>query len=394
MSIIRKFRKVPLVNILIRKYHLRRHEVYDAIRKEYRSIVNDHIMETPLAIPDDKWGVGEIEINNNCNLNCVMCNTQLSQRPHEKMDTELFERLILFVKEHGHFYKTLPLHTIGEPLINPLLEEYFKILRKHKVRIMLSTNAQNLHHKLHLLCEYADVVDQIRFSIDGATAQVYEKIRRPGKFDCLIRNLEAFTAMNNKARLFRDVMIDSIVSRDTAHQLAYHMQYYAAYVPMDHIRLHLLSGLSPDNTYLFEQSVLPEYIRKNHPCSQIFDGAIHILNDGRLTACCRDYEGSLVYGKLQSASFDEFSSFINSAKITGLREMHKADRIPPTHMCADCYNLDRRLTLLFDCFNRALVWLYREHWDVEHMQRYFDNFFEAFQDGIPSEEEFLMLLAY
>lgn len=392
-SIIQHIKEVPLINTFVRKYHLRNHEVFNDIRKEYRRIMNYEAI-TPLEIPAGKWGVGEIEINNNCNLNCVMCNTQISQRPHGNMDPELFERLIVFVKNHGHFYETLPLHTIGEPLINPLLEEYFNILRKHEVRVMLSTNAQNLHNKLPLLCEYADVVDKIRFSIDGATEEVYEKIRRPGKFNRLIKNLKAFTEMNDKAGLFKNVRIDSIVSRDTMYQLAYHIQYYADYVPMDHIQLHLISGLSPDSTYFFEGSVLPEYIRKNRPCSEIFDGAIHILNDGRLTACCRDYEGDLVYGKLRTASFDEFSLLINSDKIIRLREMHITDKIPSNHMCAKCYTLDRRVNMLFDCFTRSLVWLYRECWDVEHMQRYFENFFNLFQGGIPTEKEFLLLLAY
>jgi sulfatase maturation enzyme AslB (radical SAM superfamily) len=69
--------------------------------------------------------INEIEINRNCNLDCVMCNTSLSQRPQRNMDLELFENVVATTKSMGQ--KRVSLHTIGEPLLNPMLEEYFKI---------------------------------------------------------------------------------------------------------------------------------------------------------------------------------------------------------------------------------------------------------------------------
>ncbi|MEM1449828.1 MAG: radical SAM protein [Planctomycetota bacterium] len=191
--------------------------------------------------------IAEIEINKNCNLNCTMCNTQLSKRPNTYMDLGLFEESLLHAKRLGQT-GGLALHTIGDPLIHPRLGDYLALLRKHELTILLSSNMLAFERKQETLREYADVIEKIRFSIDGASKETYEAIRRPGKFENLIKNLELFRTMNEGGRYFDQVAIDSVVSEDVRHELAYHVSFYSRYVPMRNIGLHLVNGLSPDNT--------------------------------------------------------------------------------------------------------------------------------------------------
>ena len=42
-----------------------------------------------------------IEITNACNLNCLMCNTKLSERPPSLMTPETFERIVEELKSVG-----------------------------------------------------------------------------------------------------------------------------------------------------------------------------------------------------------------------------------------------------------------------------------------------------
>ena len=74
------------------------------------------------------------------------------------------------------------MHTIGDPLANPRLEEVFKELRKNNIHCSISTNGLLLYKHVDVLKEYLDVCPSIRISIDGATKKTYEKIRNKGKW--------------------------------------------------------------------------------------------------------------------------------------------------------------------------------------------------------------------
>ena len=139
--------------------------------ERYDAIVNE-VYNPQLIQRVEDVHIAEIEINRNCNINCVMCNTSLSTRPQFNMDMELFEHAVKYTKDQwgGH----TALHTIGEPLMNKNLPQYFDILRKNGVKIHLSTNALILHKHLDLIIDYSDIIYEFRFSIDGASKE------RPG----------------------------------------------------------------------------------------------------------------------------------------------------------------------------------------------------------------------
>jgi wyosine [tRNA(Phe)-imidazoG37] synthetase (radical SAM superfamily) len=134
------------------------------------------------------------------------------------MELDLFERAVLFAKSMKR--PRTSLHTIGEPLLNPRLPQYFEILRKHGVEVFVSTNALLLEKRLDLLIENADLIYDLRFSIDGATKETYEKIRVRGQWERLIRNLDYFRERTKSHQPFRQLRVSSIVSEDVRHELA------------------------------------------------------------------------------------------------------------------------------------------------------------------------------
>jgi MoaA/NifB/PqqE/SkfB family radical SAM enzyme len=334
------------------------------------------------------FDIGEIEINNTCNLDCLMCRSALSRRPRRNMDLDLFEQCVVYEKQFGSGHTTL--HTIGEPLLNPFLEDYFKVLRRHRVMVTLSTNGLLLAKRMDLLFSYADVIETLRLSIDGATRETYEKIRRPGKFDRLIDNLDAFSVENRGNTKIADVRVHSIVSNDVRSELAYHLWFYSKYTDMSKILLSLVSGLSPDNSYFLEESILKNHIRPWRPCDQLFQPILHVLHDGSVSVCCRDYHGELVFGNVCDSSVEEL---INNEAITTLRKQHLDGTIPEHAMCRQCYRVDPTVEALFELFVAQLVAKYSERWDVDRMQGRFDQFFACFGDGVPSRSAYMRLLA-
>ena len=354
--------------------------------EEYDNIVSG-VYDPQVKVPTDHIDIAEIEINRNCNINCVMCNTSLSTRPQFNMDLALFEHAVKLVKNTET--KETSLHTIGEPLMNNNLPMYFEILRKHGVKIRFSTNGLILHKRLDLLIEYADILSEFRFSIDGASKETYEKIRFGGNWERLMMNVEEFREKTDGGKIFERVRIGSIVSEDVRHELAYHLKFWSRYTPMDMIDMNLVSGLSPDNTYFLTQSILKNHIVPWPPCSMLFGTSVHVLNDGRTTACCRDYNGDLVYGNIRDSSPKDL---LNNDNIVELRRQHLEHRIPKGSLCASCFCINPVVSQLFKLFVSGLVERFSNNWDVPKMQSRFDEFFAMFLEGIPDRDQFSTLV--
>jgi hypothetical protein len=121
----------------------------------------------------------------------------------------------------------------------------------------------------------------------------------------------------------------------------------------------------------------------------VFSATIHILNDGSLTVCCRDYDGDLIFGNIKDNSPEEL---INNEKILQLRKQHLENKIPTNLPCSNCYRIDPRVAFLFQLFVSTLINVYGEKWDVERMQVRFEKFFDGFLSGIPSQETFISLI--
>lgn len=361
-------------------------QALENIGKEYDQTVSDVYNPQP-HVATDQLDIAEIEINRNCNINCVMCNTSLSKRPQFNMDLTLFEHAVEHVKQTKS--KETSLHTIGEPLMNSSLPQYFEILRKHGVKIRFSTNGLILHKKLDLLIDYADILAEFRFSIDGSSKETYEKIRFGGNWERLITNIEEFREKTNGGKIFPRVKIGSIVSEDVRHELAYHLKFWSRYTSMDNIDMNLVSGLSPDNTYFLTQSILKNHIVPWPPCSMLFGTSLHVLNDGRTTACCRDYNGDLVYGSIKESSPVDL---LNNDNIVELRKQHLEHRIPKGSLCASCFCINPKVSHLFKVFVAGLVDRFSNDWSVPKMQSRFDEFFVMFANGIPKREQFVTLI--
>ncbi len=353
--------------------------------ERYDSIVNE-VYNPQLMSKLEDVNIAEIEINRNCNINCVMCNTSMSTRPQFNMDLELFEHTVKYTK--GQPTGRTALHTIGEPLMNKNLPQYFEILRKQGVKIQLSTNGLILHKHLDLLIDYADIICELRFSIDGASKENYEKIRHGGSWDRLIENMEMFRERTLKSKPFHSVRIGSIVSQDVQNEMGYHMKFWSRYVPMHDIDLNLVSGLSPDNRYFLTRSILKKHIQPWPPCYMLFSSTLHILNDGRATACCRDYNGDLVYGNIRDNTPEEL---INCENVLELRRQHLENRIPKNSLCASCFCVNPVVAGLFKLFVSGLVRRFSNNWDAPKMQGRFDEFFGMFMEGIPDRELFATL---
>ena len=164
----------------------------------------------------------------------------------------------------------------------------------------LSTNGLMLEKHIDTLIEYVDICSSIRFSIDGVKKETYEKIRFGGKWEDLIRNLDL--AKKELPKIGYELMIDLVITKDNFSELGEFVTFFKKYVRKPYIQIlfNFMNSLSPSNDYFLSNNVLQKHTHINSFCNMVAKNTPYILVDGRVSVCCRDYDGSLVIGSINN----------------------------------------------------------------------------------------------
>ena len=304
-------------------------------------------------IKDKKTKVGILEINNSCNINCVMCDTKSSTRQKKLMNIDLAEKSVKEMRNDG--INSVLLHTIGDPLANIKLKEYLKILRKYKMQAGLSTNGLMLDKHVDTLAEYIDVCSNIRFSIDGVKKGNLRKIRFGGIFEKLVENLDL--AEKKLKKIGYEFSIDLVITKDNFSELGEFIV-FRKYVnnPYKNIHFNFMNSLSPNNDYFLKNNVIKEHTSKNYYCNYASRLIPYVLVDGRVSACCRDYDGSLVVDDLNKNSLTNMNESRGFKKLQELH-MKEDESIDDYELCKSCYIVDERIGTIWG--NMMTLFLYK-----------------------------------
>lgn len=147
-----------------------------------------------------------------CNIDCIMCGSK-----HHKDDTELIKRVSGEVKELLPGMRELFMTGNGDAFARPDTRELlFNIdsARYPDLKINLLTNGL-------LLPKYWDRIKNLNFgyldmSVDAATPETYERIRRGGKWQDLMRTFETVSADRDR---FSWITINMTVMRENYREI-------------------------------------------------------------------------------------------------------------------------------------------------------------------------------
>lgn len=135
------------------------------------------------------------EVAARCNLRCQMCAINVDARYRGRGERppfftpELFARLKpIFPTLHRGF-----LFGLGEPVLNPHLVSYIRELSGHGAEVCFNTNATLITDEKAGEIARAGAT-RVTVSIDGASAETYEAIRRGASFDDVLRGIRALVA--------------------------------------------------------------------------------------------------------------------------------------------------------------------------------------------------------
>ncbi|MTJ82580.1 MAG: radical SAM protein [Telmatospirillum sp.] len=169
--------------------------------------------------PDIRYLPIKLDIENvsRCNFRCTMC--QVSEWPKGKRaeDMSLADFKALIDEQYG--LVEIKLQGMGEPTLGaPAVFDMIRYARERHIWVRTVTNAS----LLHLKDNYRHMVDcdpnEIQISIDGATKEVFESIRKGSVFEMVVENTARLNAYCREQNVTRTKMW-TVVQHNNAHQL-------------------------------------------------------------------------------------------------------------------------------------------------------------------------------
>jgi organic radical activating enzyme len=242
-----------------------------------------------------------IEISNACNLCCSFCPSPGITEQRQWMSQELFEATLDGLQG---LVEEVYLHVLGEPLLHPLLEPFLAACHDRGLKVNITTNGLLIKTCSDILLS-APALRQINFS----THALYEM---KGDADQALNDILDFVkqAMQQRPDIYMNLRLwnedplqapdlhrwNKTVSQLITDTLCGKDAILSPYQPRT--KRQLLAGrisLHMDSKFQWPADTKDDAAKTRGTCHALKTHCA-ILADGRVVACCLDYQGDLELG--------------------------------------------------------------------------------------------------
>lgn len=259
-----------------------------------------------------------IETTNACNAQCIICPHSRSQRPPARMDDELYAHLIDQCAQGG--CREVHLHNFGEPLLDRCLPERVALAKERGIgKVKIFTNGSLLSEERAEALIQAGL-DEIKISFDGATADEFERIRTPLKFDTVVSNVRRLVELRNRRGAPLRILVACCSTQDKQSTMRFLEQ------SVDGFSFGRIHNWSED-----ESGQPRSRIRK--PCSRLWR-TMTILSNGAVALCCLDYDGRHLLGHVDSHT--PLAAIWQGEAYRRVRRLHRLGRQDEIDLCRGC----------------------------------------------------------
>src|ERR1700752_693425 len=150
------------------------------------------------------------ELTYACNLACVHCLSSSGRRDPRELTTADCKAVIDELERMQVFYVNIG---GGEPTVRRDFWELLDYAVAHHVGVKFSTNGSRITPEIAARIASTDYVD-VQVSLDGATAQVNDRVRGPGSYATAIRAMENLASAD-----FAGFKLSVVVTRENVTQL-------------------------------------------------------------------------------------------------------------------------------------------------------------------------------
>jgi MoaA/NifB/PqqE/SkfB family radical SAM enzyme len=135
-----------------------------------------------------------LETTNRCNLLCTTCpRTYEELEPPADMSWELFTSIV----DQVPYVQRAVLHGVGEPMLVKNLPKMVRYLKDRGTYVLFNTNGTVLNERNGRALIEAGL-DELRVSLDAASAKSYLAVRGKDYFKRILRNVRAFRELQER----------------------------------------------------------------------------------------------------------------------------------------------------------------------------------------------------
>ncbi len=262
--------------------------------------------------------VVRIETTNACNAKCTICPHSEMKRPIARMDDGLFKQIIDECAANRS--KEVHLHNFGEPLLDKHIEQRVRYAKQQglKKTKIFSNGALANEDRARGLIEAG--LDEIKFSIDGASREEFERIRVPLKFDQVVGNIRRLVEIRDEMQSDLRIRVSCCSTSDKDGTMRALEDVVDGF---SFAKLHNWGGE--------DRPGANGRVRK--PCSRLWR-TFTILANGDIALCCLDYDGQFLLGHMDETT--SIREIWQSPAYRQARRKHRLARQTEIALCANC----------------------------------------------------------
>ncbi len=141
----------------------------------------------------------ELEVTTKCNLRCIMCEHTHWAKTEPSLDKNLSFKDFKKIIDQVHGLKWINVTGEGTSFMNPDFMKMLNYLKSKNIFVVFVDHFLDMpEERMRELIKLG--IDRIWISVDGATAQTYNKIRPGGDFDTAIKNIKRFIQIKQEMK--------------------------------------------------------------------------------------------------------------------------------------------------------------------------------------------------
>jgi hypothetical protein len=266
----------------------------------------------------------DIEVTSGCDADCIMCPRKQMRRAPGPMPLPLFRTIIDEAVAIG--VRDVVLNGYGEISTLRNAREYLSYIRRRSraIRIIVNTNGMRLSEDL--AAAYIEhKVDIVNITIDGATAETFESIRKHLKLETVEANVRRLIEMRNKAGRRPFIMLHMLDMPQNRHEAPLFLQKWTGLA--DYAGL---AGLLSRGGSVESGPARPNWF--DTPCFLLWR-QMPILSDGSIAMCCDDWDGTMSLGNVADGGIRK--AWRSHAR-NQLRQLHLRREAAQISLCDGC----------------------------------------------------------
>jgi radical SAM protein with 4Fe4S-binding SPASM domain len=294
-------------------------KLIDNIKKEWNKFEHEQLSEVA-EFPRTLM----LEVTNSCNLSCIMCKNPKMIRKKGFISLDLVKKIADEAIKIG--IEKIALYTTGESLLHKDIIKIIKIFKEKNFYVYITTNATLFGKQISIEEFLKSGIDSIKYSFDGLNKQEYESIRINGKYETVFENIKSVKKIRDELNIKTKLLMGIILNSNNLSYKEKFIRKYGKYV--DEI---LFSTISNQGGHIknIDYAVSKQ---KFKPCRQLWDRIV-VTYDGKLVACCIDFESELIYDDI---TFSSFEKAWNNNKIQEFRREHIKHNFKKMTLCKGC----------------------------------------------------------